>query len=999
MRYIDQQKIYDETEHGLTIFQHFFPGEDFSNPKKNFKLRPEEKTASARVVWHSGFWRVTDFGAQDKVNGMKAIDFVVYSQNLPYYDALRYIEQVIIGREVDATAFKKSKFTADYSFREMTPDDKKKQYNFTFKEKPSVDDLASIGRYVTEDTLDLFHCRAVESYEYCSSSKGLNRDVVHKFIATKDYPMFLFDYGKFKKLYKPHDLEKKNRFLYVGEKPKEYVYGLEQLERAKNEFVDSETGDIKTPEEKADARVIDLFRCSGESDALNLASLGFHVYWLNSESATFDYAQFKLLDDLCENHYQIMDLDTTGRDQAVKNALKHISLYSIELPKWLGFKKDFRGNPCKDLKDFINLCGNNMEVTQYSFTVLKRNSCRVKFWDKTVKDKAYTYSINMEYYFFFLKVHGFYQTESKYFKGDEYCYCRITGKTVELIPPAQIKRTIKKFTREWLAVNGKMEAQALRNKIIGSTQISEGTLDTIDEVKLNFKNHDQFTEYIHFRNGSVKVTKNKIELVKHESIPNYILGYLKVNGKEMSHLIDRDMRVLEKPAIEVNATPEYQSLLDRQAAAKTDQEKEAINVTVAQFPDMDKYKVTMNDDFIFAKFLRDLSRLYWRKEVEGKVKLSEDELKEQDLSLANLMFVLGYHCAQYKDDGKAWLTLMQDMKISEVGKSSGGSGKSLYSKAVGYVRTAFYKGGRNLNDKNQYQFFYDGFTEFHDFIEIDDMHQFAEFGFFYTQITGNREINPKNYTAFTLAYKDSGKMLISTNYELMNMDNSTVRRLLNCGVSDYYHDKSKFNDYKESRSPLTKFGRSMYLDFTEDEWVKFYNVVAYCIQLQQRFFKIQPPMVNLEKRQLLLEMTKGLGMGGEFFAWCNEYFVLKPEGLKIDESPSDIGYFNTYIVKEDAYKNFCEHALTMDQAKKYKATKFKSHIQSFCEYYGYELNPVNLQNAQGRIVRNVNNVTKECFFISTRNPKQGYSDDPISNPIQDPPIIDFNNISPDEAPF
>jgi len=995
MRYIDQQKIYDETEHGLTIFQHFFPGEEFGNPKKFIKIRPDEKTASARVTWHGNHWRITDFGAQDKVNGMKAIDFVVYRENLPYYDALRYIEQVIIGREVEATKFQASKFAADYSFREMGPDDKKKQYNFTFKDKPSADDLASIGRYVNEDTLDLFHCKSVESYEYCSNSKKLNRDVVHKFTATKDYPIFLFDYGNFKKLYKPHDLEKKNRFLYVGEKPKEYIYGLEQLQHADNEFVDTQTGDLHLPEEKQEARVVDLFRCSGESDALNLASIGFHVYWLNSESADFNWRQFKLLDDLCENHYQIMDLDATGRDQAVKNALKHISLYSIELPQWLAYKKDFRGNPCKDLKDFINLSGNDADGTTHTFKVLKRNSRRVKFWSKTEKDGAYTYNLNMEFFYFFLKVNGFYQIESKYFKGDEYCYCLINGKTVELIPPAQIKRRMKRFTKDWIKSKNMMDGIELLNKINTSNQLTESNVESIDEIKLNFKNHDQYTEYLHFRNGSMKVTKDKIERVGHDAIPNYILGYLKVNGKEMSHLIDRDIRILEKPAIEVNTTPEYQALLDQQSAAKTDEEKEAINSTVAQFKDVDKYAVTINDDFIFAKFLKDLSRLYWRKEVEQEKELTPDEKKEENLSLANLMFVLGYHAAQYKDEGKAWLTLLQDMKISEVGKSSGGSGKSLLSKAIGFARTNFYKGGRDLNDKSKYQFFYDGMTEFHDFIEIDDMHQFADFGFFYTQITGNREINPKNYSAFTLNYKDSGKMLISTNFELMNMDNSTVRRLLNCGVSDYYHDKSKFNDYRESRSPLTKFGRRMYLDFTDDEWIKFYNMIAYCIQLQQRFFKIQPPMMNLEKRQLRLEMAKGLGNEEEFFKWASDYFIAQEPATRIEVSPYENGYFNSYIIKANAFKNFCEHSLTKEQAGKYKIEKFKKHLMAFCDYYNYEFNPAQFQTdtVSQRIMRKVDGTTTECVYISTRNTNQ--DDQPNQNTIS----TDFDNISPDQAPF
>jgi hypothetical protein len=36
-----------------------------------------------------------------------------------------------------------------------------------------------------------------------------------------------------------------------------------------------------------------------------------------------------------------------------------------------------------------------------------------------------------------------------------------------------------------------------------------------------------------------------------------------------------------------------------------------------------------------------------------------------------------------------------------------------------------------------------------------------------------------------------------------------------------------------------------------------------------KFFKIQPPMANLEKRQLRREMTKGVTRDEEFWIWAN----------------------------------------------------------------------------------------------------------------------------------
>jgi hypothetical protein len=551
-----------------------------------------------------------------------------------------------------------------------------------------------------------------------------------------------------------------------------------------------------------------------------------------------------------------------------------------------------------------------------------------------------------------------------------------------------MKRRVKRFTKEWIKSKNLMDGIAILNKINTSAQLTEGNFETIDEIKVNFKNYDRDTEYLHFRNCSIKVTRDKIEKIKHEDVPNFILKELNINNKSLSQVIDRTFQPIEKPGIEVNATKIYQELLNRQSAAKTDGDRQDINVEISQFPESEKYDVIIHDpDFIYNGFLRDISRIHWRKELERKEELTQTEKNEEMLSLANFMFVLGYHCAQYKDPGKPWLTFLQDTKISEIGQASGRSGKSIFEKAPTYLRISFYKGGRSLIDKNQFQFFYDGFTEFHDYIEIDDLAERADITFFYTQITGKREINPKNYTPFTLDYEDSGKMLISSNFELPSIDSSTLSRLLNAGTSDYYHEATKYNDYKETRSPLTKYGRRIYDDFTDEEWIKFYNLCAYCIQLQMRFHKIQPPMGSLEKRQMRRIMASGLGRDEEFLSWANDYFIISPAFSPAPEvSPSEHGYFNTLIIRENAFNSF-KTRLSRSQESDYRSSKFKTHLQAWCDYWGYELNPLHIctDRDKQRIIRTIEGTTRECFYISTIKTPPGEqtinSDDPINNPV------------------
>ncbi len=958
---------------GLEIFAHLFPGVDFSKPKHYFKIRPGEKTPSARVSWHGGYVRITDFGDQGRINGMKAIPYLMLHNNLDFHNALLYIEDVILHKRVDGGKFKSKEFRPGYEMKHASKDDNPGDYSFVFKSKADQSDLQAIGRYITGEVLKKYNCKVVAEYSYCAFSKEHNRNVLHCFKATENYPIFLFDYGDFKKLYRPHEEKKKYRFIYIGEKPSYCVFGLQQIIDADNEFISSNDEENPTdpPAHKPGAIVKEIFRCTGESDALNLASLGYHVYWLNSESAKLTYEQFKEVDDLCERHYQIMDLDYTGRTHALKNALRFYNLYSIEIPAWIQKWDDWRGNGCKDLKDYINIAGEKKGYTEEQFSVLKANARRIKFWEKIVEKKKVFYNINMEFFYFFLKANGFYQMESIYHKKAGYCYVHIQDKVVHLIHPDNIKRIIKRFTKEWIQKKHIKEGIKLLNKINTSNQISENNLETIEEIKIEFCSHDMFNEYIHFKGGSLHITHNGIKQVRHEQVPNYILGSLEVNKKTISHVCDHEIRLAGKSPIEVNPSPEYQELLEKLNKVKSPDQRETINALISQIDDVDRYQITINDpDFIFIQFLQDLANIHWRKQYERKEELTDFEKKEQDLVLANLLFVLGYHCRQYKDPGRPWITFLQDMKISEIGEASGRSGKSLLSKAPTFVRASFYKGGRALDNQNAYQFFYDGFTEFHDYIEVDDLAEYAEINWFYTQITGQREINPKNYAPFILDYKNSGKMLISSNYELPNVSSSTVARMLNAGVSDYYHEATRYNDYKETRTPFGKFGRLIYDDFTEEEWNKFYNLMAYCIQMNMRFHKIQPPMMNLLKRQARRVMTQGLGRDEVFFSWANDYFLPYKDDVvpKPEVSPEEVGYLNTYVLKDVAFEKFIER-LSSKQKSDYRITKFKKHVEAWCEYWGYEFNPTNISGCgeNRRILKTVDKQTRECFYISTFN--------------------------------
>ncbi len=966
---IDAKSLITSANDGLKVFEHYFPGQDLTNKRQKFKMRADEKTASAQCSFYKGEWRLTDFGNLNDYSGMSAIAFVMKQEDLEYIDALKFIKSEILNEPLLDGPFRKPRYSADYSTRSPKSGEHIGDYFFFPKKMPSNADLKSIGRYVTADILEKFNFQSLERYEMISADKKTGKPIVHIFSSTEDYPIFVLKGKGFSKIYKPKEREKKYRFSYYGKKPKNYVFGLEALEDADNEFIDEESGDYKyNGETDKQPKIKDLIRCSGESDALNLASIGCHVYWLNSESASLEYEQFKQLDDLCERHYQIMDLDATGARMGKEMALKHMTLHTIQLPDWLAYQKDWRGNACKDAKDFINVVGDDLDQTMYQFAVLKRKAFAMRFWTKETdkEKKKVNYNINVENYYYFLQVNGFYVTDSKYHKKAGYCYARVDGKVVELISPDDIKRITKRFTKDWIRSKNLLDEVAILNKINSSNQISENNLQDLKKIDLNFRNSSESTEYIHFRGRSIKITRNEIELINQDEVPNYILGGLYFNDNNLKHIIDKKIRLTKEPPIEVLPSAEYQKVLLELESAKTIEQREKANKKAHLFPELDRYEIKINDeDFIIVQFLKDLANLYWRKELEQGEALSQQEQKEQNLLFANILFCLGYMTAEYKNPAKPWLCFLQDMKISNIGESSGRSGKSLLTVMMKQIRQTFYIGGRRKDITEKTEFIYDGFTKFHNIIEIDDLYEFADFNYFYTQITGNREVNSKHVSKQILDYSESGKMIISTNYELQNTNNSTMARLLNTGVSDYYHEQTKYNDYQESRSPFSKFGRMLFDDFTDDEWNKFYNLMAYCIQLQMRFHKIQPPMANLEKRQLLRDMIKGVSKEEEFRHWADNYFCAAPTDHSPNEpSPYSAGYFNRFIKRESAFESF-KATLTYLQASKFKSIQFKKSLEAWCTYNDVVLNPDSLTDKSGRIMKKLDGKTTECFYIES----------------------------------
>ena len=138
-----------------------------------------------------------------------------------------------------------------------------------------------------------------------------------------------------------------------------------------------------------------------------------------------------------------------------------------------------------------------------------------------------------------------------------------------------------------------------------------------------------------------------------------------------------------------------------------------------------------------------------------------------------------------------------------------------------------------------------------------------------------------------------------------------------------------------------------------------------------RFDKIQPPMENLERRQLRREMSEGLGREENFLKWADDYFQVweTQNGFRPARSAPDAecAYLDTLFCRSAAFQHFMENSgISENKRKSYNAQRFKTHLAAWAKYHGFVLNPERIANTKdGRIKQKIDGKVVELFYIST----------------------------------
>lgn len=977
---VTPEKLYAATSDGLDILALHYPEvREAARTKKPFKVRSDERTASASVKLYptkQGFkvWKITDFGDDQRATDPIAIH--MKETGLRFAEAILDLAQIFnvtdeINRSVNRPDIRKQPATSEQIDGETY---------WEIDQEFTTEECRVMGPRVTPE-----HLKALHWYRVKVLISVRNREAVYKY-SNEHYPIFMRECwftdskgnrDRFYKIYEPLNADKQWRFQYQpkGKKPQSYVNGLFELAQAWTDFNEREEKAFRSDPANEDKtykeqKLPEAVICSGERDAICVRSLGYFPLWFNSETYRVSDEEWKQINKYVSVVYNIPDIDTTGRLKGTELALRFIDLHTIWLPSWLSNYRDNRGKPRKDFRDWIEFRKENND-----FRGLLELATPAKFWYTSKQEKTgkLKYSIDVSCLHEFLMLNGFYTLKDKHAPGTQ--FVRIEGNIVKLVTPKEIREFVHRWTIETA------RPRELRNLVLTTPTLSAASLEALTETDPDFTNYTERSQFFYFPNFAVEVTGK--EIIRHD---NRTAGIGRYVWEE--NVINHNIKFL----------PDMFEITHPEGCY----ESEDFDINV--LPHTSNY----------FKYLINSSRIHWRKELEQNLAdmppeeaaqyleehrfdiagpgLTAAEIQEQKQCLINKIFTIGFMMHRYKSESRAWAPFVMDNVVGENDQCNGRSGKSFMFRALSNFTRWLKLSGRNPKLLEN-QFAFEQVSKHLGIVVVDDCDEYLPFKQFYDNITSDITINTKNVSAYTLTFNDAPKFAFTTNYVPKEFDGSSVGRMLFVVFSDYYHQRTEDNDYLETRQIRTDFNKDLFgSNYTEAEWEADINFILQCV----RFYlsvaslpvKIEPQMGNIIFRKYLRDMSDN------FREWAEGYFA-------IDENGNGDN-LNCEIIREKAYEDYKRFS----GVSKITMQKFSKQLKGFCftcEYIDC-LNPEELHTSGGRILRRIEDpithkkVQKEMIYLRTKQEADRLKNPPPPPPVQQS-MFDPDNVTGEDMPF
>jgi hypothetical protein len=283
-------------------------------------------------------------------------------------------------------------------------------------------------------------------------------------------------------------------------------------------------------------------------------------------------------------------------------------------------------------------------------------------------------------------------------------------------------------------------------------------------------------------------------------------------------------------------------------------------------------------------------------------KFMEKVSGEEDEKLVYMISLIGYLLHRYKDPSRPWAVVLAEETEDE--KNGGGTGKGIAVKALSYMANVERVDGKNFKLDKNFAFQRVGLDT--KVVAIEDVRKNVDFEGFYSIITEGITVEKKNKDELFIPYKDSPKILFTTNYTIPSIGNHAKRRQRVFEFSNFFSSKY---------TPADLFGHKLFDDWDQDEWNRFYNLMFTCVA-----FYFNNGVKETENGNKLKRKHIKINFGEELLEWWDG---------QIEQ------LFENHKPFRELYTSF----LTINDfdKKDYSQKRFKKALEECCEKFEFTL--------------------------------------------------------------
>ncbi|WP_281227591.1 primase-helicase family protein [Flavobacterium aquiphilum] len=303
------------------------------------------------------------------------------------------------------------------------------------------------------------------------------------------------------------------------------------------------------------------------------------------------------------------------------------------------------------------------------------------------------------------------------------------------------------------------------------------------------------------------------------------------------------------------------------------------------FCEIDKNKISYCDYSILENPIwekRIIQKLFTHCAEKGQFeKFCENITGQNQERLLALKTILGYLLHRNKEVGEPRAIILYDENMTQNNQAHGGTGKTLLSMALKECRDVAVFDAKEMKEGSWFKNQRVELTT--DVLAFDDLKRNYSFEGFFPMITSGLEVERKREKAFYIDFKNSPKILITSNYYVSGPGGSSDERRR--------HEFEICNHYNQDFTPEMEFGNRFFsAQWDDDEWSKFYLFMMSCCQdyLQYGLHKI--PHINLSQNKFLD------GMNEQFIAYADAYVQ---NDTSIDKREFEKGFKYIYPEMKD----------------------------------------------------------------------------------------------------